>query len=266
MKKPIKPRPRPKKALPGVGGEPLHEGTSYTDPEPVSEPPEGRESVSAHAGEAVDNTPIREDDHGTLADWMCGAKLRGAREGLLCRNPKIRGGKRCRMHGSATFKAREKAKETILLASYPAAKKVQEIMDDPDAPFGVKLAAAKDLLDRADVAGTTSIEVEVKPIEHTIARAVRRAGEQPAIRHSRFGSRDGEQPQLPAADRTEVIDAEIVDDEKFDDIRDELNRRAHTLERPVHVNSSDTPPKRVADALGLTRPGGSRRTPTQMGN
>lgn len=41
-------------------------------------------------------------------------------------------------------------------------------MEDPDTPHAVKLAAARDLLDRNDITGKTAVEVTVKPWEAII--------------------------------------------------------------------------------------------------
>ncbi len=309
MTKGFKPKPRPKRALPRDSGEPLHEEAPYTSPEPVSEPPEpseateGRQTletqlgVSARGQEAPNKAQVREDENGVLEDWQCGAKLRGARVGLLCRNPKMRGSSRCRMHGSASFRAREKAKERIIEASDYAAKKLISFMGDPAAPYSVKLAAARDLLDRADLAGKTAVEVEMKPWEIAVQRSVVRVeyrnqqgerinrdgspyvepppGTMPHIRHRRFGPRDGEQPQLPSG---EIVDAEVVSDEDGDEetqrVRAEIDAQ---IDRPLDSGPllrvvADPPPNPMISLTDLQegkRPGPRRErgrgtTPTYM--
>lgn len=110
------------------------------------------------------------DSRGPLEPWMCGAKLHG-KGGLKCRRRKLAGARHCALHGSATSAAREKAKERILLASNLAAKRLIEFMNSEAVPYRTRLAAARDLLDRADLAGVSTLEVEL-PFMQTINRAI----------------------------------------------------------------------------------------------
>lgn len=156
------------------------------------------------------------------------------------------------MHGSATFKAREKAHETIILASLPAAKRLREILNDPDAPYNAVIAAARDLLDRADLAGKATVEVEIPAFERAMARAVkmRRPGSAPEPR---------------------VIEGEVVEDYRAREPGEEPagvgyrparqsgptpappTRPEPAAPREPHVNSDDKPPSYIDAETGERR-------------
>jgi hypothetical protein len=65
------------------------------------------------------------------------------------------------MHGGAAPQVQRKAQERIAHASDIAVLQILALMQAPDTPAPVKLAAARDLLDRASLTGKTTIEVEV---------------------------------------------------------------------------------------------------------
>lgn len=96
------------------------------------------------------------------------------RDGDLCKNPPMLGGSTCRMHGSATQAARAKAQERIAGAADVAARHLIDWMNDKRVPYSIRLQAAKDLLDRAQI-GTdkkASLTVELKPFEHDVASLI----------------------------------------------------------------------------------------------
>lgn len=83
------------------------------------------------------------------------------RDGAGCTNFAINGARVCRMHGGAAPQVRAAAQVRILMASDLAAKKLIDLMSSPKVDDRVKLAAARDLLDRANLAGTQNIEIGV---------------------------------------------------------------------------------------------------------
>ena len=78
----------------------------------------------------------------------------------------------CQKHGGMAPQVRRKAAERIALASDIAAERLVAFMVDPEVPYAVRLAAMKDVLDRADVKGKTTVELEVKPWEEVLAGIV----------------------------------------------------------------------------------------------
>lgn len=84
-----------------------------------------------------------------------------SRTGNPCNNSPMRGGNVCRMHGGAAPQVRRRAAERIALASDKAAAQLFAFMTDVAIPPAVRLAATKDLLDRAQVTGKTTVEIEV---------------------------------------------------------------------------------------------------------
>lgn len=104
------------------------------------------------------------------ADTRCTARRRN---GEPCRNWAMLGTNVCRMHGGAAPQVRRRAQQRILEASDKAAARLVEIMQDPKVPYAVQLAAARDLLDRAQLAGKQEIEmgVTVSLLERNIEAA-----------------------------------------------------------------------------------------------
>lgn len=117
------------------------------------------------------------------------------RNGMQCTNFAINGATVCRMHGGAAPQVRRAAQVRILMASDLAAKKMVELMSNPKVDDRVKLAAAKDLLDRANLAGTQNIEVGVtkRTFEDFVGEAI--IDVEP--------------------DDDDVVDAYVVDDEEL---------------------------------------------------
>ena len=89
---------------------------------------------------------------------VCTAKRRN---GEPCLNYAVQGAKVCRMHGGSAPQVRAAAQVRILMASDLAAKKLVDLMQSPTVDDRVKLSAAKDLLDRANLAGTQNVEIGV---------------------------------------------------------------------------------------------------------
>lgn len=87
----------------------------------------------------------------------CGAKRRN---GEPCRKWPLAGTNRCRLHGGASPQAQRLARERIIGAADLAAKRLMEFMNDKRVPWSVRLAATRDLLDRANVTGDQVLKVE----------------------------------------------------------------------------------------------------------
>jgi len=83
------------------------------------------------------------------------------KDGTPCKRSPIKGATVCRAHGGAAPQVQRKAAERIAHASDIAVLQILALMQAPDTPAPVKLAAARDLLDRANVSGKTTIELEV---------------------------------------------------------------------------------------------------------
>jgi hypothetical protein len=96
------------------------------------------------------------------------------RNGEPCRNWAMLGTNVCRMHGGAAPQVRRRAQQRILEASDKAAARLVELMQDTNVPYAVQLAAARDLLDRAQLAGRQEIEmgVTVSLLERNIDAAL----------------------------------------------------------------------------------------------
>lgn len=80
-----------------------------------------------------------------------------------CNRVPIKGSNVCSTHGGRAPAVRAAAQVRILMASNLAAAKLVELMSSPKVADNIKLAAAKDLLDRANLAGTQNIEIGVTP-------------------------------------------------------------------------------------------------------
>jgi hypothetical protein len=87
------------------------------------------------------------------------------RDGTPCTANPMRGSAVCRMHGGSAPQVKKKAQERLAHLSDLAVLKEEQLMYDPDVPPAVQLAAAKDVLDRNNLTGKTTIEVEMKPWE-----------------------------------------------------------------------------------------------------
>jgi hypothetical protein len=90
---------------------------------------------------------------------LCTARRRN---GEPCKNAAMNGSAVCRMHGGAAPQVRRRAAQRILEASDQAAYRLVQMMQDKSLPPAVQLAAARDLLDRANLAGKQEIELDIK--------------------------------------------------------------------------------------------------------
>jgi hypothetical protein len=88
---------------------------------------------------------------------------------------------------------RRRAQQRILEASDKAAYRLVEMMQDPKTPPAVALAAARDLLDRANLSGKVELEVTVSKFENVLAEIL-------------------VDVETDDGDLVEYIDAEVVED------------------------------------------------------
>ena len=77
----------------------------------------------------------------------------------MCRKASIAGSNVCEYHGGRAPQVVAKAKTRILMASDLAAAELIKMMADPRGDPRVKLAAAKDLLDRAKIGNEKDVQV-----------------------------------------------------------------------------------------------------------
>lgn len=126
------------------------------------------------------------------------------RNGEPCLNYAIKGATVCRMHGGSAPQVRAAAQTRILMASDLAAKQLVSLMQSPKVADNIKLAAAKDLLDRANVSGTQNVEIGVtkRTYEDVLDEMLVEVPEDV----------DDDEPSI-ALRREVVIDAELVEDE-----------------------------------------------------
>ena len=99
------------------------------------------------------NDPMQD---GTLERVRCGARRK---DGQPCAKWPMAGTNRCRLHGGAAPQTQKKARERILAASDHAAARLIEFMNDVRVPWSVRLAATRDLLDRAGVTEAQTVKV-----------------------------------------------------------------------------------------------------------
>lgn len=93
------------------------------------------------------------------AKTLCRARRRN---GEPCRNPPMAGAAVCRMHGGAAPQVRRRAQQRLDESSEVAVLQILRIMNDAATAPAVRLAAAKEVLDRAGVVGKAELQVDVK--------------------------------------------------------------------------------------------------------
>ena len=138
------------------------------------------------------------------------------RTGERCKNMLSVGKRTCRMHGSATRKSGVAAAKRIAKASGYAADMLVEFMADPTVDVKLRTSIAQDLLNRANVVGTTAIQLEIPEWEKRIQGAVI-TGAVVAW---------GEVANMQSSADPNVIDGEVVEDWQ------PQNATLHVSERP----------------------------------
>ncbi len=202
-------------------------------------------------------------------EGRCGA---AKRDGDPCRKQPMRGTNRCRLHGGASPQAQRRARERIRDAADHAAAALIGFMENADVPWPTRLAAARDLLDRADVTGKTVVEVEMRPWEILLSgiSSERPSGRAPEIDAAAQAEIDGYNREETERGG-EIVDAELVEDEPpiaQDDNALDLPDNVTLLRATVGPNGTPPPPplqtheERYGDpdlSPGRKRPRGKRR-------
>ena len=140
---------------------------------------------------------------------MCRAHKRAT--GEPCGNRALNGATVCRFHGGAAPQTREKAKERILAAADPAVGVIIDIMFNPRTPSAVRLAAARDLLDRAGLSARSVVEVDVAAVDPTLMAMVMEARQGVRADLRRKAITDG--AELAGDGMDDVVEAELAGDD-----------------------------------------------------
>jgi hypothetical protein len=137
------------------------------------------------------------------------------RDGSQCTNYAIRAATVCRMHGGSAPQVERAAQVRLLMAAERVAGTLLEIAGDKSIPVAVRLAAVRDVLDRAGLAPAQQValqaEVTVQPWESKILGAVIDTTDLEAAYRQAQISRGID----PDADPN-VVDAEVVEDNARD--------------------------------------------------
>lgn len=163
------------------------------------------------------------------------------KNGDQCKRWSIRGATVCATHGGMAPQVRKKAAERIEASLDRAALAIVRLMEDPETPPAVKLAAARDLLDRGNLTGKTAMDLNAPPapwqvvFQNMIVSTEARAPEDPSWhRESSWESpRDSNTPPNVRHDEPVVVQVE----------------RSSPVQ---YVNTDDTPPRRL-DPEGIVR-------------
>lgn len=138
------------------------------------------------------------------ARTLCSARRRN---GSPCGNSPMHGTNVCRLHGGSAPQVRAKAAQRIAEAADKAAYAIVKLMQDPATPAPVKLAAARDLLDRNSMTGKQELSVDLK-----ISKFDQIAADMEIVM-------DGEnlpparEAKWDQADYEDIVDADEVDEE-----------------------------------------------------
>lgn len=171
-----------------------------------------------------------------------------------CRRRPINGGTVCPTHGGRAPQVRAAAQRRILAHADRAVAAVVAIMEDPATPSAVKLAAAKDLLDRNDLTGKTAVEITVKPWQELIDRIVvadaadARVPEPDPLVQAQILKWNAEATE-PSAWDTSSIEPELLEAE----VEAELVERRSPEPAPVESTKFNSKPPDHHDPDGLGR-------------
>ena len=141
--------------------------------------------------------------------------------GQPCRKFAVAGSTVCRKHGGAAPQVKRAARARLENAADRMAKELLKMATDDNVADSVKLAALRDVLDRAGLGAKTAVEVEVefKPWEHIMEAVTLESGSRADYRRSigidepLSALADLDPPRNLAADPDAPIDAEIVTDD-----------------------------------------------------
>lgn len=138
----------------------------------------------------------RRRELGLLAEpTKCSARKR---DGTPCGASPIRGSSVCRMHGGGAPQTVAAARRRLMAASDRVGALLLRIAEDESTPAPVRLAAIRDVLDRAGVTVKQEVEVTVQPWQQLIEGIV---SEVP----------DEDIRTLGALGKDNVVDGEVVE-------------------------------------------------------
>ena len=144
-------------------------------------------------------------------------KATSKRTGERCKRFVAIGQVTCNMHG-ANGRSRAKAAKVIAGASGYAAEMLAEFMADPSVPVKDRVQIAQDLLNRAGIAGKQQLEIGMQTVSEVYANIVLGSLGDPA--------EDDVSAPLALPDHAEdVIDAEVVEDERNEAVERERQKR-----------------------------------------
>lgn len=151
------------------------------------------------------NVPIHNSKHRNMPESRrCVAHRKN---GDRCQKPSILGATVCASHGGAAGHVKRAAKARLENAADRVARQLLGMAQDDNLPPAVKLAAIKDVLDRAGLGARAALDVthELKPWEKVL-EGVYRGPEVGAPAAPVGGTLD-----------TEVIDGEVIEYAEFSD-------------------------------------------------
>jgi hypothetical protein len=162
----------------------------------------------------------------------------------------------CRMHGGAAPQVKRRAQQRILEASDKAAAHLVAMMQDKTIPPAVQLAAARDLLDRAGLAGKQELELSAN-----VSVSVWDNIEGILIDVEEEGDDFDKSPDDP-----NVIDAEVVEDDAAEAARDAamLARQAER-DRAKRRTGRSVPPNATRAETDDPGEGYQRSAPPRQG-
>lgn len=148
----------------------------------------------------------------------------------------------CDFHGAKAPQVKRKARQRIEEAAGRMARELLKMATDDNVADSIKLAAIRDALDRAGLAATTAVSVEVgppKPYEAIFDRI--EAGSRAEYRRSVGRTDDSEyRPSLAGSRELLPADDHVVDDFMVDD--DELgmaNNQAAQAKSALGANRNE---------------------------
>jgi hypothetical protein len=168
------------------------------------------------------------------------------KSGERCRREAILGGNVCRQHGGAAPQVRQLAAARIANHADAMAALLIEWANDPNVEVRDRAKIAQDLLDRADVAGTSKVLVGVGEID-PVERLFRDLLSDPAALAPAQPAQQVSDPQIEkwnreAMEDVDIVDAEIVEDDEPDHIVP--SDESMTTKPPPHI-------RRDLERLGL---------------
>lgn len=128
-----------------------------------------------------------------------------------CKNSPIQGSTVCRMHGGAAGQVKRRAQERLEKAVLPLLGQLYKMaMDDGSLPPAVKLAAIRDMLDRAGITSKLEIEIDV-PWKDIISGIVAEVDDDQIMNAQHYLNRASPPPR----ELEGYVDAEVVDDDAY---------------------------------------------------